>query len=65
MKRSEMLKLLESQLEKCAGTEEVLSFLEAHGMAPPEITLMHDAYDRANGTYGFKVHEWEDEDETK
>jgi len=41
----------------------ILDMIEGFGMVPPEITIMKDSYDRANGTYGFKVHRWEDEHE--
>jgi len=39
--------------------ESILFMLEEWGMQPPKITIMKDSYDRANGTYGFEVNEWE------
>lgn len=68
MKRSEMLNkiraALEGKVRQGDYAEEVLSVLESLGMAPPEIHILKDSYDRSSGTYGYWVHEWEDENET-
>ena len=40
---------------------DLLAIMEQAGMAPPVITILPDSYNRSEGTYGFEVHEWEDE----
>lgn len=77
MKRSEMLKTLKESFTKhmhqidctCETDaemyEHILTDIETAGMLPPTITSMLNQYNRQEGTYGFEVNEWEDEDETK
>lgn len=66
MKRSEMVEQLKivlklprlKSLSEDALAEEILTALEAQGMAPPEIETKN--YDRANCEY-HRAHEWEEE----
>ena len=64
MKRSEMLKLLRKELLRPSDEEieMLLSTFEKLGMAPPMYISLPDVYNRSEGTYGFEVYRWEDED---
>lgn len=74
VKRSEMLSILERELriqilEDCKinykkAAKNLLYALEASGMEPPTIIQSPDQYNRAEGTYGFEVNEWESESES-
>ena len=70
MKRSEMVNKISNLLyEATEGDISItleeadlfLSFMEKAGMAPPMYVAHPEAYNRSEGTYGFEVHEWEDE----
>lgn len=73
MKRSEMLVSMQKfyvirhvMLENKYITldqfmKELLDYQESLGMLPPKITILPDSYNRAEGSYGFEVHEWEEE----
>lgn len=77
MKKSEMVEHITAELlnvakdrqhsnetdEKyCARKAEgILDMMLGFGMAPPKITILPDSYNRAEGSYGFEVHEWEEE----
>ena len=74
MKRSKMIKVLVAEFlsrgmvgsteNAYLAANEILNVMENLGMAPPEIQILKDSYDRTNGTYGYWVHEWEEENET-
>lgn len=74
MKRSEILKVIEGlyNLElnlypknnpSDTFAENLLCHLEDKGMLPPTITVLENQYNRQEGTYGFEVNEWEEEND--
>lgn len=65
MKRREMIQYLDNFLSKYDLDigDQLLNFIEEMGMAPPEIRILEDSYNRSEGTHGFYVNEWEPEDE--
>ena len=74
MKRSEILKVIEGlyNLEMDLYpknnpseifAENLLCHLERKGMLPPTIISLPESYNRTEGTYGFEVNEWEEENE--
>jgi hypothetical protein len=63
MKRIEMVAAIQNEfkLETLAAADSFLARIEQLGMAPPEYIAHPDSYNRSEGDYGFRVHEWEDE----
>lgn len=72
MKRSEMIKKIHDKLvgedvRTMTGhanfAEHLLDFVEGIGMVPPETIILPDHYNRSEGEMGYRVHEWDVEDE--
>ncbi len=74
MKQSDAIKKISEwtkNWENCDLSEDdkfaksLMNFLEKElGMLPPTITILPNSYNRPEGTYGFEVNEWEEEDES-
>jgi hypothetical protein len=55
--------LVEAPSDINEAAEYILSHIEKAGMLPPVITILPYSYNRAEGTYGFEVNEWEPEND--
>jgi hypothetical protein len=68
MKRSEMREIIKKYLIKTVSgdaaksmSEDILYIIEQAGMLPPTKIILPDSYNRSEGTYGFKINEWDEE----